>query len=494
MDQLAAQFEKACQTRLYGLQVLLFDIGQVADQPIHGLRAEPRWITDLVPTGTPPQIAVPVRRWLELLMQSSGRSETVRQARDSFRYLITWLSRAHPEVANLQQLTRAHMEEYLIHLHHQINRRNGRPLSARTRSAYLGPLLAFFRETSQWGWEDVPARQVLGRSDMPKLQARLPRFIPRDELDRLMEAVERLTDPFQRTALLVARWSGARRGEIARLTVDCLDAYPDGYPRLRIPVGKTYTERAIPLHPQAADALRDLIERANRINAAARHDPFAGQKVQYVFVNHGQPLSKKFLFAEPLAEACTAAGLLDAAGRPTISAHRFRHTVGTQLAEGGARIQTIMAILGHRSARMSMTYSHISDPVLKDQYERIIANGGGLAGPAAKALLNNELDQPTIDWLKSNFLKTELELGHCLRLPSEGPCECDLYLRCSKFFTTSEYVPRLQARLTREHELIEDANQRNWPREAERHQAIVRRLQDLLTELGKPCQQVEIPS
>jgi hypothetical protein len=42
------------------------------------------------------------------------------------------------------------------------------------------------------------------------------------------------------------------------------------------------------------------------------------------------------------------------------------------------------------------------------------------------------------------LFKTELELGLCLRLPAEGPCECDLYLRCSKFFTTSEYAPRLR--------------------------------------------------
>ena len=34
----------------------------------------------------------------------------------------------------------------------------------------------------------------------------------------------------------------------------------------------------------------------------------------------------------------------------------------------------------------------------------------------------------------------------CLRLPAEGPCECDLYLTCAKFLTTPEYVPRLRAR------------------------------------------------
>ena len=53
------------------------------------------------------------------------------------------------------------------------------------------------------------------------------------------------------------------------------------------------------------------------------------------------------------------------------------------------------------------------------------------------------LSADEMDWIKTNFFKTELELGHCLRLPQEGPCECDLYLTCAKFVTTTEYAPRL---------------------------------------------------
>jgi hypothetical protein len=55
------------------------------------------------------------------------------------------------------------------------------------------------------------------------------------------------------------------------------------------------------------------------------------------------------------------------------------------------------------------------------------------------------LPDEAVHWLKANFFKTELELGHCLRLPAEGPCECDLYLTCAKFVTTGEYAPRLRA-------------------------------------------------
>ncbi|MBE1609780.1 hypothetical protein [Actinopolymorpha pittospori] len=67
-------------------------------------------------------------------------------------------------------------------------------------------------------------------------------------------------------------------------------------------------------------------------------------------------------------------------------------------------------------------------------------------------------------WLQTNFLKTELELGHCLRLPAEGPCECDLMLSCSKFLTTSDYAPRLRARLAVEDQL----HRRHHPRMAAR--------------------------
>jgi hypothetical protein len=192
----------------------------------------------------------------------------------------------------------------------------------------------------------------------------------------------------------------------------------------------------------------------------AWQDHTAEATVQFVFVRRGQPLGRHFLFTDPLGTACKQVGLIDSRGRATVTAHRFRHTVGTQLAEGGARIQTIMAILGHSNAQMSAYYSKVSDPVVKEQYEQIIAAGGRVAGPAAEAVLTNRLDAETVDWLKTNYLKTELELGHCLRLPQEGPCECDLYLRCTKFFTTSDYIPRLRARLAVEQQLVQDAVER----------------------------------
>jgi len=81
-----------------------------------------------------------------------------------------------------------------------------------------------------------------------------------------------------------------------------------------------------------------------------------------------------------------------------------------------------------------------------------------------------------------------LELGHCLRLPHEGPCECDLYLNCAKFVTTPGYAPRLRRRRKHELTLVEDAKSRGWEKEVERHRCTIRRIEQLLLELGEPVE------
>lgn len=59
-------------------------------------------------------------------------------------------------------------------------------------------------------------------------------------------------------------------------------------------------------------------------------------------------------------------------------------------------------------------------------------------------------------------------------------------LTCSKFVTTSDYAPRIRARLAVEQQLIHDATSRGWAREIERHQATHARLEHLLSNLSKP--------
>jgi integrase len=462
---------------VHALRVVLYHRGQLAREPRRirfGFKVRP---------VLRPRMEAVASRFLGT-RRLTDRPSTVATLEHALREFIAWLYRLEPQLETFADVTRDHLLAYGEFLANTPSPHTGRRYAFFSRRGRLAALAVFFRQVAQWHWDDVPAHPLLAVGDLPKTPQRVPRYIPDAELARLMDAIRALQCPFQRTALLVARWSGARRDEIRRLHLDCLDTYPDGTPRLRIPAGKTKRERTVPLNMEAATAVRDL--QAIRSPDRGFRDDITGVVTCYLFVKHGQRLSVAYLFDRPLQIACRQAGLVDSAGRATVTAHRFRHTVGTQLAERGAKLHTIMQVLGHSSASMSMVYARISDRELLRDYQAVLGPGAVLAGPSAEILRSGGLSSQAVDWLKTNFFKTELELGHCLRLPQEGPCECDLYLNCAKFVTTREYAPRLRARREREIELTADAEAHTWQREVERHRRSVLRIEQLLAELGEP--------
>lgn len=434
----------------------------------------------------PPRMAAVIERYCTQHLQI-GNPRKVGTRRRELRLFTDWLRDRHRTVVSFAEVTRGDVEAYLEHLRVASRPKLNRPLAISTRREVIGILRQFFEETAAWEYDDVPSRQLVTRADAPRAPLHVPRFIPRHELELVMQAIRALPNLHQRAALLLVRWSGARRDEIRRLEVNCLDAYPDGTPRLRIPPGKTRTERMVPIAAEAAEAIREIQAQRAVDRDLAILDPVADRKVRYLFMDRGRLRSPDYLYDEPLLAVSHAAGLEPATGTGNaVTAHRFRHSVGTQLGENQARISTIMAILGHASANMAMVYTAISDPEVLQDYSHALKPGQILAGPAAHAIRNRELSAQQLDWLNSNFLKSELELGACLKLPEEGPCECELYLTCAKFFTTAEHAPRLRRRWHREQQLINDATARGWPRESARHQALAQRCLDLLTELGEP--------
>jgi integrase len=469
---------KSYLTALHMLHVVLYHRGQA--------KTEPRKIMPLYakrPVHHPSMEAIAAR--YIATRRVTSRPSTITQIDLTLHQFMDWLDAEHPQVSSWTSVTREHLLEFAEALETMPGITTGHPLSTLSRRGKLSNLSVFFRDVASWEWENGPERPLLGIGDIPKIPERVPRYIPEEELARLMLAIRELACPYQRAALLIARWSGARRDEIRRLSVNCLDHYPDGTARLRLPAGKMKRERIVPLHEEAAEAIR-ILQAFRQNDERGFRDSQTGVVTRYLFLNYGKQYSEYYLFDRALQLACEAAGLLDEQGRHTITAHRFRHTVGTQLAERGAKLHTIMKVLGHTSASMSMVYAQISDQEVLKEYQAVLGPGATIAGPCAQTLRSGELQPAAVDWLKSNFFKTELELGRCLRLPQEGACECELYLTCAKFVTTPEYAPRLRRRRRIEQELIEDATAHGWQREVERHQCTIRRLEQLLADLREP--------
>ena len=466
---------------LHQLQVVLYHRGQVNSEPQRLVNAPSRRMFVI----HKPRMQETLARYLTA-RSLTDQPATVKKLDLAIRQFVVWIEQTYPEIETFAQVTREHVLEYADMLNTRLGVLTSRPLASSSKCQILTKVAQFFREISCWGWEDVPLRPLLLPGDLPKRPLRVPRYIPEPELERLMSAIRTLDCPYQQAALLIARWSGARRGEIRRLEVDCLDSYPDGTPRLRIPAGKTYQERVIPIHEEAAVAIRTL--QALHKGERGLIDNKTGVITRYLFMHRGRLFGARYLFESAIVKACQTAGLVTPDGKPTVTPHRFRHTVGTQLAQRGARLRTIQKILGYESAAMSLVYLGISDEDVRQDYQAVLGQQATIAGPGAEMLRSGHFTQSEVTWLKDHYFQTELELGRCLRLPQEGPCECDLYLTCAKFVTTPAYAPRLRRRRRIEQELVEDARQHNWQREVERHQCTVQRIEQLLSDLGEPLE------
>ena len=330
-----------------------------------------------------PRIAAVMERYVD------ERALTLRPAsmstdRNGLRRFGRWLDAERPAMESLTELRRTDLVEFMTHVNreHKIKQPE-QQLAPATRIGIISAIAVFLRFAALAEWDDAPARPLITHADLPRRVQAIPRFIPDHQLDPVMDAIRAMECPLQRCALLVARWSGARRTEIRKLHLDCLDTYADGTPRLRLAAGKALRERTVPLHDEAAQAIWELTATRHGQPDRGLLDTDLGQRVRYLFLRDGVLAPADYLFTKPLGVICTKLDILDDDGKPALHAHRFRHTLGTQLAEKGARTQTIMKILGHKSPAMSMTYAHISDPTVLADYQTVLGPGAVLAGDRA---------------------------------------------------------------------------------------------------------------
>ena len=125
-------------------------------------------------------------------------------------------------------------------------------------------------------------------------------------------------------------------------------------------------------------------------------------------------------FETPIQRVCTLAGLVDGRGRGTITAHRFRHTVGTQLAERGAKLHTHHACArphqhldGHGvcPGRRSRGLTRLPGRTRTGAQPSLVPR------PKSSAMVGCQLAR----WQLSEdqlLQDRKLELGYCLRLPT----------------------------------------------------------------------------
>lgn len=165
----------------HGLRMVCFQLGLVDAPPEHG-NTRHVTIQQRVTDITQPELRRVVARYLQTVA-ATVRPKTIQGRAGTLRLFTDWLADTHPEVHNLVQLTRAHLEEFLVFDSARVSQgraHRGRTISIRHHARAVHDLRLFFDDLTAWGWAERPAAVLLHRTDTPRLpQPPAPRTLAR---------------------------------------------------------------------------------------------------------------------------------------------------------------------------------------------------------------------------------------------------------------------------------------------------------------------------
>jgi integrase len=184
-------------------------------------------------------------------------------------------------------------------------------------------------------------------------------YLSDDEEPRLIDALaERL-----RPLVMVAIHTGLREGELLRLRWSDVDF---GSGSINVREAKSGEGRSLPLNQTALATLRQLRgARPKVIQLEARRG--AGES-GYIF-GPDTPALRVSLNRE--FRRAAKAGQID-----DLHFHDLRHTFASRLVMRGFDLYRVQTLLGHKTARMTMRYAHLSSGALREAVEALCAPMG----------------------------------------------------------------------------------------------------------------------
>jgi integrase/recombinase XerC len=191
----------------------------------------------------------------------------------------------------------------------------------------------------------------------PRLDRKLPHFLQRDDMLRLLSAPpgESPLGLRDRAILETLYSAGLRVSELTGLNVDDLDL-DDGIATVR---GKGRRERLALLGGPAQSAIRAWLETRSALGGLRADTQPA------LFLNKNRTRLTSRSVGRLLEKYLGQAGL-----DPRTSPHTLRHSFATHLLDAGADIRSVQELLGHRSLGTTQIYTHVTTQRLRDSYHK----------------------------------------------------------------------------------------------------------------------------
>jgi integrase len=424
----------------------------------------------------------PAKRWSRFRLATGCAFMTIASGALALSRFSRFLTESHPEIGDADGITRPVLEDYLAWLLEQ-------SYSASTRAQSCSMLRVFFDACHRHGWlEGLAPSATIYVEELPFHHDDIARFIPEFVMAQIESeaALAQLPHPTTRNLVVVLIETGLRGGDACNLAFNPIVNDSTGWPCLRFDATKVHAEQLIPLSAKAAAAIRD---QQDYVQASWPGDsPWLFPGIDDAA---GSKAYSHSALTRQLRHWCEVIGLHDEAAQPVrVTAHQFRHTLGTRLINAGVPQHVIQRLLGHASPNMTSHYARIHDTTIREAFDVYQSKRVNIAGER----VDYDPDAPTAgaEWVKHNLnrVRDSLPNGYCAR-PAQQDCpHPNACLTCPDFQTTVEFLEIHRGQAATNRRIIDQAEAKGQVRLAENLRQVQANLERIIPALATLAEEV----
>ena len=295
-----------------------------------------------------------INEFLEYLEIEKNCSKlTIRDYRHYLDVFKKWYIDNIPS-KSLEKLDLSDIRRYRVFLSNKTNEK-GEGLARVTQNYYVIALRSFLRYLIKNDYKTLEPSKI----DLPKTVSRSPKFLDRDQVDRLVTSADTSKEEGLRDrAIMELLFStGLRVSELTSLNRDQIN-----FDRREFGViGKGGRGRIVFISDRASEWVKNYFNK--------RRDPFKPLFIRYsgrvIPENNGEKMRLTPRSVERLVKKYVRATRLPV----DATVHTLRHSFATDLLTNGADLRSVQEMLGHKNIATTQIYTHITNRQLREVHK-----------------------------------------------------------------------------------------------------------------------------
>jgi site-specific recombinase XerD len=296
-----------------------------------------------------------IHTYLEYMeIEKNASKLTIRNYKFYLSRFAIWFEANYPQ-KNIQDITIDLVRKYRVWLSDYVDDK-GMTLMRVTQSYHIIALRSFLRFLVRNDYKTLSPEKI----DLPKGESKSLKFLGRDHLRELMNAVD-ISDikGLRDRAILELLFStGLRVSELCRLNRDQMNFKTAEFGV----IGKGGRARVVFLSDNAIFWLTKYFD--------SREDNFQPVFIRYAKgvdpLNQGERMRLTPRSIERIVEKYVKKAKLPV----KISPHGLRHSFATDLLYNGADLRSVQEMLGHKNISTTQIYTHVTNPQLKEVHRK----------------------------------------------------------------------------------------------------------------------------